>query len=112
MNEHFYGSNPKWMKFLRTWEEAGTVKLKTDMMPNIADRGVLCMFIRYDDDHDGDVYRMWIPKTERVHITRDIIWMKQIMFTKEVDEAMVEVTNEDEDGEGGADANTPESPGL
>jgi hypothetical protein len=33
-----------------------------------------------------------------------------MMFTKEVDEAMVEVTNEDEDGEGVVDAGKPEIP--
>jgi hypothetical protein len=57
-HEHFYGTNPKWMKFLRTWGEAGTVKVKTKMTPKLADRGVHYMFIGYADDHDGNVYRM------------------------------------------------------
>jgi hypothetical protein len=81
-HEHFYGKNPKWMKFLRTWGEAGTVKVKTKTMPRLADRGVHCMFTGYADDQEGDVYHMWNPKTERVHITQDVIWMKHIMFTK------------------------------
>jgi len=29
---------------------------------------------------------MWNPVTRRVHITRDIIWMKQMLFQKKVDE--------------------------
>jgi hypothetical protein len=62
-HEHFNGNNPKWMKFLRTWGEAGTVKVKTKTTPKLADRGVHCMFIGYADDHDGNVYRMWNPKT-------------------------------------------------
>jgi hypothetical protein len=52
------------------------------------------MFIGYADDHDGDVYRMWNLKTETVHITRDVIWMKQMMFTKGVEEPVIEVNND------------------
>jgi hypothetical protein len=52
------------------------------------------MFIGYTDDHDGDVYLMWNPKTERVHITRDVIWMKQMMFTKGVEDAVIEINND------------------
>jgi hypothetical protein len=81
-HEHFYGSNPKCMKFLRTWWEVETVEVKTDMMPSIADRDILYVFVGYEDYHDGDVYRMSSPKMERVHITSEIIWMKQMMFTK------------------------------
>jgi hypothetical protein len=51
------------------------------------------MFIRYVGDHDGDVYLMWIPKMERVHITCNIIWTKQMMLTKEVEEPMAELNN-------------------
>jgi hypothetical protein len=59
------------------------------------------MFIGYADDHDGDVYRMWNPKTERVHITHDVIWMKQMMFTKGVEEAVIDINNDNaEEGHG------------
>jgi hypothetical protein len=44
---------------------------------------------------------MWNPKTERVHITRDIIWMKQMMFTKGLEEAVIEINNDNaEEGQG------------
>jgi hypothetical protein len=84
-NEQVYGYNPKWMQFIHTWGDPGTVKVKADTTPNIADQGALCMFIGYADDNDGDVYRMWSPNMEHVHITHDIIWMKHMMFTKEVE---------------------------
>jgi hypothetical protein len=109
-HEHFYGNNPKWMKFLRTWGEAGTVKVKTKNMPKLADRCVHCMFIGYADDYDGDVYRMWNPKTERVHITRDVIWTKQMMFTKGVEDAVIEINNDNTD-EGQGDDEKPADPG-
>jgi hypothetical protein len=80
------------------------VKVKTKTTPKLADRGVHCMFIGYVDDHGGDVYRMWNPKTERVHITRDVIWMKQMMFTKGIEDPVIEVNNDNtEDGQGDDD---------
>jgi hypothetical protein len=109
-HEHFYGTNPKWMKFLRTWGEAVTVKVKTKTTPKLDDRGVHCMFIGYADDHDGDVYRMWNPKTERVRITRDVIWMKQMMFTKRVEEPVIEVNNDNAE-DGRDDEENPADPG-
>jgi hypothetical protein len=63
------------------------------MAPKIADQGVLCMFVGYADDHAGDVYRTWSPKMELVHISCDIIWTKQMMFTKGVNDSKIEVTN-------------------
>jgi hypothetical protein len=102
-HEHFYGKNPKWMKFLQTWGEVGTVKVKTKSMRKLADQGVHCMFIGCADDHDGDVYRMWNPKTERVHITRDVIWMKEMMFTKGIEETAIEVTNDNTEDDQGDD---------
>jgi hypothetical protein len=109
-HEHFYGKNPKWMIFLRAWGEAGIVKVKTKTTPKVADLGVHCMFIAYADDHDGDIYRMWNPKTERVHITRDVIWMKQMMFTKGVEGPVIEVNNHNTNGRQGEDEK-PADPG-
>jgi hypothetical protein len=107
---HFYGNNPKWMKFLRTWGEAGTVKVKKNTTPKLTDRGLHCMFIGYTDDHDGDVHRMCNPKTERVHITRDFIWMTQLMFTKGIEDPVIEVNNDNpEDGQD--DDEKPADPG-
>jgi hypothetical protein len=89
---------------------AGTVKVNTKMMPTLADRGVHWMFIGYADDHNGDVYGMWNPKTVMVHIAWDVIWMNQMTFTKVVEEPFIEVTNDDtEDGQG--DVEKPTDPG-
>jgi hypothetical protein len=50
--KHFLGKNPAWIKGLRTFGEAGTVKIKTrNMHPKEADRVVMCMFIGYLDDY-------------------------------------------------------------
>jgi len=79
---HFSEKNPKFSKHLRTWGEAGTVTLKSKATPKIADRGMHCMFIGYATDHDGDCYRMWNPKTNRVHETRDVVWLRRMFYEK------------------------------
>ena len=38
------------------------------------------MLVGYAFDHAGDVYGMWNPDTNRVLISRDIIWLKRIFF--------------------------------
>jgi hypothetical protein len=48
---------------------AGTVRVKTDMMPKIDDRGRLCMFIGYTDDHKEDVY-VKLPQPPVAHAHR------------------------------------------
>jgi hypothetical protein len=81
---HWSGLNPSFAKHLRNWGEAGTVKLKIKATPKVADRGVQCMFVGYAIDHDGDCYRMWDPKTRRVHESRDIIWLHRVFFQEKL----------------------------
>mmetsp|Transcript_18815 Transcript_18815/g.23344 ORF Transcript_18815/g.23344 Transcript_18815/m.23344 type:complete len:1201 (+) Transcript_18815:436-4038(+) len=80
--EHWYGRNPAFKDHLRTWGEAGTVTMKVTGTPKIADRGITCMMIGYADNHDGDVYQMLNPKTERVVVTRDVIWLHRMFYSK------------------------------
>lgn len=84
--KHFFGVNPDYAAHLRTWGEAGTVTVKSKFTPKVNDRGVQCMFIGYSDDHPGDVYRMWNPKTGGVHNSRDVIWLKRMFYQNEVTE--------------------------
>jgi len=80
--EHWCGKVPAFAKHLKTWGEAGTVKVKTMGTPKIADRGVHCMFVGYALNHAGDCYCMWDPVTKRVHETRDVIWLKHMYYAK------------------------------
>jgi hypothetical protein len=59
----------------RSWS-GSTAKLE--------DRGLTCMFVGYAEDHSSDCYRMWDPKTNSVHVTRDIIWLRRMFFNKTV----------------------------
>jgi len=54
--------------------------------PKLADCGTQCMMVRYAENHDGDVYRMWNPVTGKFHITHDELWLKQMIFHQRVAE--------------------------
>ena len=78
--EHWGGSLPRWVGYLRTWGEAGVVKLKTKTSAKLVQNGVTCMFVGYALNHEGNVYRMWDPSTRRIHVSRDIIWLERMFF--------------------------------
>ena len=86
--EHWNGKLPAWHKFLRTWGEAGVVTLKNTKPkhPKAMDRGMTCMMVGYADGHAGDVFEMWNPNTNKLFVTRDVVWLKRMFFTKELSE--------------------------
>jgi hypothetical protein len=43
-------------------------------------RGYTCMFAGYSQSHSSDTYRIWDPRSKRVHITRDIRWLNKMYF--------------------------------
>ena len=69
---------------LQTWGEAGTVTSIQDTSAKLQDRGRQCMFVGYQDNHPGDCYRMWYPTTNKILITRDLIWLHRMYFKKRV----------------------------
>ena len=78
--EHWVGKNPAFSKYLRTWGEAGTVKIKTKTSPKLKDKGVHGMFVGYATEHSGDIFRMYDPKTNCIRVSRDVIWLKRMYF--------------------------------
>gem|GEM_PF-6951265 len=95
--EHWCGKLPRFAKHLRTWGEAGTVKTITKKVSKVLDRGIQCMFVGYAVNHDGDVYRMWNQETDRVMISRDVIWLKRMYF-ENLRQEVVEVGPSIEEG--------------
>jgi len=87
--QHMFETNPWCTKHLRLFGAAGRVKTATGTSAKLADRGVQCMMVGYVENHDGDVYWMWNLLTEHVHVTHDIIWLKQMMFQKPVEEDLL-----------------------
>jgi hypothetical protein len=78
--EHWFGSNPAFANHLHTWGEAGVVTLTSNMQPKLHDHGLNCMFVGYATDHAGDVYYMWNPKINGIHVTRNIVWLRHMFY--------------------------------
>ena len=103
--EHWCGKLLRLVNHLRTWEEPGKVQTITGNVSKVLNSGVQCMFVGYSIDHDGDVYCTWNPNTNRVLISRDIIWLKRMYFEPKVIPEIevqpeIEVSqNDDSDGE-------------
>ena len=89
--EHWSGALPRYANYLRTWGEAGTVKMKLIGTPKVADRGTAMMFVGYATKHDGDTCRIYNPATKRLVTTRDIIWLRWMYYTEPQD---IELTME------------------
>ena len=81
--EKFFSKNPKFIKHLRIFGEAGAVTVKKKKMQP---KGGTCMFVGHVTEHDGDCYEMWHIKRNINYITRDVIWLRQMYLTKIIDE--------------------------
>ena len=81
--EHWGGELPKFTAALRTWGEAGVVKVKTKTSPKMVNRGTTCMFVGYAVNHSDGVYRIWNSDTNRILISRDVVWLKRMFYQKD-----------------------------
>ena len=78
--DHFGYDVPGFAKYLRTWGEAGTIKLKK--VNKVNNYGVTCIFVGYANHHEGCCYHMWNTTTGQVHESHDIIWLQQMYWTE------------------------------
>jgi hypothetical protein len=95
---HVYSVNPSWSRNLRTWGEAGVVKEGKD--GKTGNRGIAMMFIGYPNNRESDSICMWNRSTNRVVVTRDVIWLKRMFFTRPDDDILWgdDADEVDEDG--------------
>jgi hypothetical protein len=91
---HCGSKNLNFTNSLHVWGEAGTVKIKTKMTPKLDDQGVQCMFVRYTLSHTGNTYRMWDLKTGGMHVSCDVIWLRQMFYKAKTGTNYVEVNAE------------------
>ena len=78
MYEHFCGSNPAFATKLRSWGEAGVVKTRSWPTPKSTEIVTVCMTVGYNQGTGVNGYLMWHPVINRVHQTRDTIWLKKM----------------------------------
>ena len=96
--KHFGMENPPFLAHLRTWGEAGTVKIKNKGTPKVGDRGVQCMFVGYAPGHAGDCYQILNWQTKMIMETRDVIWLRCMYFQRpSILPELVTTPNNDDD---------------
>jgi hypothetical protein len=66
-SEKYYGTNPKWISNMRTFEEMAIVARHSDkkIRNKLADRGNMVMFVVYSELHEKDVYKVWHLATNK-----------------------------------------------
>ena len=101
----FFGELPKYARELKTFGEIGIAAIHENkkIRGKLDDRGRPCMFVGYAKNHAGNVYRMLNLKTNRIILTRDIIWLKKLYGEykgiTEVNRTQVTTIEDDDDDE-------------
>ena len=63
---HIFGTEPKLKLPLRTWGEAGIIKVTGNVKGKLANRGTEAMFVGYASNHASDTYRMYSTETNAI----------------------------------------------
>jgi len=72
----FYNKEATYVCHLRTFDEHGIVH-DAQMLNNKLDNcREMCIFVGYANDHAGNVYHMFNPRTKCIWVTRDIRWIE------------------------------------
>ena len=76
----FYGKDAKYMKYMRTFGEMAVIAIHESkkMRSKLDNREKTCMFVGYEDDHSGDVYRFLNIHTKGIIMSRDVRWLNII----------------------------------
>ena len=71
----FHEKEAQYARNLRTFGEIGIVYNHStkNIKSKLKDRGKVCMFVGYAENHSSDNYRMMDLNTRRVIISRDVI---------------------------------------
>ena len=80
--KHVFKKKPKFVKYLHTIGEAGTVKITNDTTPKLQDHGIHCIFVGYTENHPEICYQMYDPATHRVHQSHDMVWLHRMFHEK------------------------------
>ena len=68
--EHYANILPRWVKSMRTFDEAGTVRTGKD--GKVSNRGVTMMMVIYVDNHEENCYRMFKLLRNSIMESRDV----------------------------------------
>ena len=73
----FYGEDPKYAKYLRTFGEIGMTAISSNKVgrTKLDPRGQISMFVGYSLDHPADTYHFINLSTKRIIHSRDVKWL-------------------------------------
>ena len=91
--EHVFKKKPKFVKYLRTIGEAGTVKITNDTAAKLQDRTVHCIFVGYAINHPEGCDQMYDPATPRVRQSCDVVWLHRMFYEKRNNNAELNTNN-------------------
>ena len=73
---NFYGEDPKYAKYLRTFGEIGVTAISSNKVARKLDpRGRISMFVGYSLNHPTDTYCFINLSTKRIIYSRDVKWL-------------------------------------
>ena len=104
--EHYGHEIPSWTKQIRTFGEAGTVKI--GKKGKVRNCGVTMMYVGHADGHAGYVHRMWNQGTSKCSETRDVLWLNRMYFEETVKDYDKELGDEEDEEFWVNPNNTPE----
>ena len=91
--KHVFKKKPKFVKYLHTIGEAGTVKITNDTTPKLQDCGINCIFVGYAENHPEGCYQMYDPATHRVHQSRNVVWLHRMFYKKHINNSKLNTNN-------------------
>ena len=71
----FYSKPSTIINKLCTFGELGVVKKTTKIQSKLVNKGDLCSFVGYSNNHSSETYRMLNLTTKQIIITQDIRWL-------------------------------------
>ena len=103
----FYGEEPKYAKYLRTFGEIGMTAISSNKVgrTKLDPRGQISMFVGYSLDHPAFTYHFNNLSTKRIIHSRDVKWLDKtwgqyyIITTKDMVQEEIEIYEENENQE-------------
>ena len=90
---HIFKKKLKFVKYLRTIGEAGTVKITSNTTHKLQDRGIHCIFVGYALNHPEGCHCMYDPATHRVRQSREVVWLYRMFYEKRNNNAELNTKN-------------------
>ena len=73
----FHGEHPKFVRDLKVFGEVCIRSDREQMIGKLENKGTVCVFIGYPDNHASDCFRLLNTKTNKIVMSRDVTWLNK-----------------------------------